>query len=75
MSDRSGEWLNAVLDTDRVLKLLSVDHSYRPILNDATARTHCYLNSALGIYCEKYQHLWEDYLQPAFYCQNVTHIP
>ena len=77
MSDHSGEWLNAVLD--RVLKLLSIEHilttSYRPRLNGATERTHRYLNSALGIYCEKYQHLWEDYLQPAVYSHNVTPIP
>ena len=55
MSDRGSEWLNAVLD--RVLKLLSIEHilttSYRPGLNGATERTHSYLNSALGIYCEK----------------------
>ena len=77
MSDRGGEWLNEVLD--RVLKLLSIKHilttSYRPRLNGATERTHHYLNSALGIYCEKYQHLWEDYLQPAVYSHNVTPIP
>ena len=77
MLDHGGEWLNAVLD--RVLKLLSIEHilttSYRPRLNGATERTHHYLNSALGIYCEKYQHLWEDYLQPAVYSHNVTPIP
>ena len=77
MSDHSGEWLNAVLD--RVLKLLSIEliltASYRPWLNGATERTHNYLNSALDIYCEKYQHLWEDNLQPAVYYQNVTPIP
>ena len=77
MSDRGGEWLNAVLD--RVLKALSIEHllttSYHPSLNGATERTHHYLNSALGIYCEKYQHLWEDYLQPAVYSHNVTPIP
>ena len=77
MSDRGGEWLNAVLD--RVLKLLSMEPilatSYRPKLSGATERTRRYLNSALGIYCEKYQHLWEDYLQPAVYSHNVTSIP
>ena len=77
MSNRCGEWLNAVLD--RVLKLLSIEHilttSYRPRLNGSTERTHRYLNSALGIYCEKYQHLLEDYLQPAVYSHNVTPIP
>ena len=59
MSDRGGEWLNAVLD--RVLKLLSIEHilttNYRPGLNGATERTHRYLNSASDIYFEKYQHL------------------
>ena len=77
MSDGGGESLNAVLD--RVLKLLSIEHilttSYRPGLNRATEGTHRYLNSASGIYCEKYQHLWEDYLQPAVYSHNVTPIP
>ena len=77
MSDRGGEWLNAVLD--RVLKLLLIKHilttSYHPRLNGTTERTHLYLNSALGIYFEKYQHLWEDYLQPTVYTHNVTPIP
>ena len=76
MSDRGSEWLNAV--PHRVLKLLSIEHilttSYSPRLDGATERTHCYLNSALGIYCEKYQNLWEDYLQPAVYSHNVTPI-
>ena len=62
MTDRGGEWLNAVLD--RVLKLLSIEPilatSYRPRLNGATERTRRYLISALGIYCEKYKYLWED---------------
>ena len=77
MSDRGGEWLNAVLN--RMLKLLLIEHiltaSYRPRLNGATERTLHYLNSALGIYCEKYQHLWEDYLPPAVYSHNVTPMP
>ena len=61
MSNCGGEWLTAVLD--RVLKLLSIEHllttSYRPKLSGATERTHHHLNSASGIYCEKYQHLWK----------------
>ena len=77
MSDRSGEWLHAVLD--RVLKLLSIKHifttSYRPRLNEATERTDRHLNSTLDIYCGKYQHLWEDYLKPTVYSHNVTLIP
>ena len=77
MSACSAEWQNAV--RDRVLKLLSIEHilttSYRPWLSGATERTHRYLNSALGIYCEKYQHLWENYLQPAVYSHNVATVP
>ena len=77
MTDCSGEWLNAVLDI--VLKLLAIEHiliaCYHPRLNGATERTHHYLNFTLGIYFENYQHLWEDYLQPAVYSHNVTPTP
>ena len=77
MSDRGDEWLNAVIDS--VLKLLSIKHilttSDRPRLNGATEKTHRYLNSTSGNYCEKYQHLWEDYLPPAVYSHNITPIP
>ena len=77
MSHCDGEWLNAVLD--RVLKLLWMEQiltaSYCPRSNGTTERTHHCLNSASGIYCEKYQHLWEDYLQPAVYSHDVTPIP
>jgi len=33
------------------------------------------LNAAVGIYCEKYQERWEEFLQPAVYAHNVSPIP
>ena len=60
-SDQGGEWTNAILQ--ELTKLLSIEHvfitSYRPRLNGSTERVHRWLNSALGIYCEKNQQLWE----------------
>ena len=48
-SNRGGEFLNAVLH--RITKLLSIKHiftlSYRPHLNGATERVHCWLNAAI----------------------------
>ena len=56
-SDRGGEWLNAVLR--QLTKLLSIEHivttGYRPRLNGSTERVHRWLNTGIGIYCEKYQ--------------------
>ena len=72
-SDQGGEWLNAVLR--QLTKLLSIEHivttSYRPRLNGSTERVHRWLNTAIGIYCEKYQ----EFLQPAVYAHNVSPIP
>ena len=76
-SDQGGEWINAVLQ--ELTKLLSIEHvfttSYRPRLNGSTERVHRWLNSALGIYCEKNQHLWEEFLQPATCAHNTSPIP
>ena len=73
-SDRGGEFLNALLH--QLTKLLSIKQvftpGFRPCLNGATERTHCFLNSALGIYCEHHQEQWEDYLQSAVYAHNVA---
>ena len=75
-SDRGGEWLNALLH--RITKLLSIKHvftsAFRPRLNGATERTHCFLNVALRIFCEKQQEKWEQFLQPAVYAHNVSPI-
>jgi len=76
-SDQGGEWINAVLQ--ELTKVLSIEHvfttSYRPRLNGSTERVHRWLNCALGIYCEKNQHLWEEFLQPATYAHNTSPIP
>ena len=76
-SDQGGEWTNAILQ--ELTKLLSIEHvfttSYRPRLNGSTERVHRWLNSALGIYCEKNQQLWEEFLQPATYAHNTSPIP
>ena len=76
-SDQGGEWLNAVLR--QLTKLLSIEHivttSYRPRLNGSTERVHRWLNTAIGIYCEKYQERWEEFLEPAVYAHNVSPIP
>ncbi|KAL9951307.1 hypothetical protein ACROYT_G043949 [Oculina patagonica] len=76
-SDQGGEWTNAVLQ--ELTKLLSIEHvfttSYRPRLNGSTERVHRWINSALGIYCEKNQQLWEEFLQPATYAHNTSPIP
>lgn len=76
-SGQGGEWTNAVLQ--EVTMLLSLEHvfttSYRPCLNGSTERVHRWLNSALGIYCEKNQQLWEDFLQPATYAHDTSPIP
>ena len=76
-SDQGGEWLNAVLR--QLTKILSIEHivttSYRPRLNGSTERVQRWLNTAIGIYCEKYQERWEEFLQPAAYAHNVSPIP
>ena len=59
---------------------LSIEHvfttSYHLCLNGFTEHVHRWLNSALGIYCEKNQQLWEDFLQqPATYAHNTSPIP
>ena len=75
-SDQGGESRNAVLC--QLTELLSVEHivttSYNPRLNGSTERVHRWLNAAVGIYCEKYQELWEEFLQPAQYAHNVSPI-
>ena len=53
---------------------MSVTTPYRPRLNGATERVHRWLNSAIGIFCEKYQNQWEDYLQRATYARNISPI-
>ena len=72
-SDCGGEWLNALLH--RITKLLSIKHvftsGFRPRLGGATERTHHLLNTALGIFCEKQQEKWEQFLQSAVYAHNV----
>ena len=77
LSDRGGEWTNAVVF--QLTKLLSIDHvfttSYRPRLNGATERVHRWLNSAIAIYCDELQTNWQDFLQPAVYTHNVSPIP
>ena len=75
-SDRGGEFLNALMH--RLVALLSVKQvftsGYRPRLNGATERVHRFLNSAIAIYCEKKQHTWQDYLQPAVSAHNTSPI-
>ena len=75
-SDCGGEFLNAVLH--RLTAFLSINHVFasgnRPRLNGATERLHCFLSSAIGIYCEHYQHRWEDFLQSAIYAHNTSPI-
>ena len=73
-SDRGGEWMNGLLH--RLVTLLSIKQAFtlgfRPCMNRATERTHRFLNAALGIYCEKHQEKWEEYLQPAVYAHNTS---
>ena len=75
-SDRGGEFLNALLH--RLTQLLSIKQIFtlglRPRLNDATERSHRFLNSALGIFCEHQQEKWEQFLQPDVYSHNVSPI-
>ena len=75
-SDHGGEWLNALLH--RITKLLSIKHvftsGFQPRLNGATECTHHFLNVASGIFCEKQQEKWEQFLQPAVYARNVSPI-
>ena len=72
----TGEFLSAVLY--RLTKLLSIRHVYtsafRPRLNGTTERVHRFLNSALGIFCEKQQERWEEFLQSAVYSHNTSPI-
>ena len=72
-SDHGGEFLNALLH--RITQLLSIKQiftsGFRPCLNFATERSHRFLNSALGIFCE---HQQEKFLQPAGYSHNVSPI-
>ena len=68
-SDHGGEFLNALLH--RITQLLSIKQvftsGFRPRLNGTTERSHWFLNSALGIFCEHQQEKWEQFLQPAVY--------
>ena len=74
--DCGGECLNALLH--RITKLLSIKHvftsGFRPRLNGATEHTHHFLNTASGIFCEKQQEKWEQFLPPAVYAHNVSPI-
>ena len=47
---------------------------FHPRLNGATERSHQFLNSALGIFCEHQQEKWQQFLQPAVYSHNVSPI-
>ena len=71
-----GEWLNALLH--RITKLLSVKHvltsGFQPCLSGAIEHTHHFFNMALGIFCEKQEKKWEQFLQPAVYAHNVSPI-
>ena len=75
-SNRGGEFLNALLH--RITQLLSIKQvftsGFRPRLNGATERSHRFLNTALGIFCEQQQEQWEQFLQPAVYAHNVSPI-
>ena len=75
-SDCGGEWLNALLH--RIMQLLSIRHvftsCFRPRLNGATERTHRFLNATLGIYYERHQENWKEYLQSAVYAHNTSPI-
>ena len=75
-SDRGGEFLNAIMH--RLTAMLSIQQVYtsgfRPRLNGATERVHRFLNAALGIFCEKNQERWEEFLQPAVYAHNTAPI-
>ena len=75
-SDRGGEFLNALLH--HITQLLSIKQvftsGFRSRLNGATERSHQFLNSALGIFCEHQQEKWEQFLQPAVYSHNVSPI-
>ena len=47
---------------------------FKSLLNGATERSHRFLNSALGIFCEHQQEKWEQFLQPVVFSQNVSPI-
>jgi len=76
LSDRGGEFLNAVLR--EISNLLSIKQvftsSYRARANGTTERVHRFLNCALAIFVFKWQKQWEDYLQPAVYSHNTSPI-
>ena len=68
-SDRSGEFLNALLH--RIAQLLSIKHlvftsGFHPRLNGVTERSHWFLNSALGIFCEHQQEKWNSFYNQLF---------
>lgn len=73
-SDRGGEILNALLQ--RLTKLLSIKQvftsGFRPCLNSSRERIHRFLNSAIGIFCEKNLSQWEQFLQPVVYSHNSS---
>ena len=62
----------------RLVTLISIKQvftsGFRPCMNGATERTHRFLNAALGIFCEKHQEKWEEYLQPAVCAHNTSPI-
>ena len=76
LSDRGGEFLNAVLrEVSRLLSIKRVfTSSYRPRANSATERVHRFMNSALAICASRWQKQWEGYLQPAVYSNNTSVI-
>ena len=72
-SGRGGEILNALLH--QTTQFLSIKHvftsGFRPRLNGMADRSHQFLNSAFGIFCEHHQEKWEQFLQPAVYSHSV----
>ena len=76
LSDRGGEFLNAVLR--EVSNLLSIKQvftsSYRPRANGSKERVHRFLNSTPAIFASKWQKHCENYLQPTVYSHNTLTI-
>ena len=58
--------------------MLSIQQVYtsgfRPRMNGATELVHRFLNTALGVFCEKNQERWEECLQPAVYTHTTAPI-
>ena len=73
-SDHGTEFLNAI--RFRITKMLSIKYvfttSYRPRMKGSTEKVHRFLNTALGIFCEKHHNITGNHIYRQLHIR-ITH--